>query len=107
MNRIVKVLLSVIVLVSMSSVVLNADVSKGQRLYMKKLKSSCGFNGAIMAAKHTTAEWDAIYKAGKLADEIRGVCPKVKEKSLKEKFMQHYDDFFKEYSSDSGNVPSC
>jgi len=91
----------------LSSTTLSADVSKGQRLYLKKLKSVCGFNGAEMAAKHSSKEWEKLMKEGKLAQEIQNECPKVKKSSLKEKFLPHYFDFFKEYSSDSGNIPSC
>jgi len=99
------VVITLIVLLGVLS--LEADVAKGQRLYLKKLKSSCGFNGAEMAAKHSSKEWEKIMQEGKLAQEIKKECPKVKEKSLKEKFLPHYFDFFKEYSSDSGNIPSC
>ena len=107
MNKIVKIALSTMVLVSMSSVSLNADIAKGQKLYLKKLKSACSASGAVMAGKHTGDEWEEIFNSGKLADELRSACPKAKDSSLKEKYLQHYFDFFKEYSSDSGNVPSC
>lgn len=30
-----------------------------------------------------------------------------KVKEIKDKFIPHYYDFFYEYASDSGNVPSC
>ena len=107
MKRVVKVVAGVALIMSMGSVTLNADVSKGQRLYLKKLKSVCGFNGAIMADKHTVDEWEEIYESGKLPSTIKEACPKVKDSSLKEKYMKHYRDFFKEYGSDSGNIPSC
>ena len=60
-----------------------------------------------MAGKHTQMEWEDIYNAGTLADEIRSLCPNVKDKQVKDKYMQHFFDFFYEYGSDSGNVPSC
>jgi hypothetical protein len=107
MKKTAKIILSGIVLLSVSSVILNADASKGQRLYLKKLKSVCGINGAKMAAKHSSAQWEKLHNENKIADEIRKECPKVKDSSLKEKFMIHYYDFFKMYSNDSGNIPSC
>jgi len=85
---------------------LNADTTKGQKLYTKKLKSSCGITGAVMAGKHTQDEWDEIGVQG-LSKEIKIICPNVQDKALKRKYLEHYFDFFKEYSSDSGNVPSC
>lgn len=107
MKNIAKIALGALLLLSMSAVTASADVKKGQVLYLKKLKKVCDMNGAMMAEKHTMAEWKSIYESGKLADEIRGFCPNVKDKSLKEKFMEHYFDFLHEYAKDSGNIPAC
>lgn len=38
MNKIVKIAFAAMIMLGMSSVTLNADVSKGQKLYLKKLK---------------------------------------------------------------------
>jgi hypothetical protein len=107
MKNIAKIVLSALLLLSMSSITASADVKKGQILYLKKLKKVCGMNGALMAEKHTMAEWESIYKSGKLPEEIKSVCPNVKDKSLREKYMQHYYDFLHEYAKDSGNIPAC
>jgi len=85
----------------------SADVAKGQKLFSKKLKKACELTGAKMAGKHTQDEWELIYQNEKLAEEIKTICPKVEDSALKDKFMDHYFDFFYEYASDSGNVPSC
>jgi hypothetical protein len=61
--------------------------------------------GAKMAGKHTQDEWEAIMEEGVLSQEIKKICPNVKK--VKDKFVPHYYDFFYEYASDSGNVPSC
>ncbi len=106
MNKIVKIALGATLLLSLGTATLSADTAKGQKLYTKKLKSACGITGAAAAGKHTQDEWTEIGTAG-MAAEIKTMCPKVKDKALKEKYMQHYLDFFKEYGSDSGNVPSC
>ena len=47
----------------------SADAAKGQKLYMKKMKASCGFSGAKFAAKHTVDEWTAIKEAGTFSAE--------------------------------------
>ncbi len=107
MNKIVKIALGATLLLSLGTATLSADTAKGQKLYTKKLKSACGITGATMSGKHTQDEWQEIQDGGKLADEIKSICPKVKDKALKGKYMNHYFDFFKEYGSDSGNVPSC
>ncbi|WP_297440208.1 cytochrome C [Sulfurimonas sp.] len=89
----------------------NADTSKGQRLYLKKLKSKCGFNGAIFAAKHTQAEWEEAKESGKLKDVMIEVCPGGKKffdsPKFEKRYSEHLYDFVHDYASDSGNVPSC
>jgi hypothetical protein len=107
MQKMIKIIFTLTVLLVMSSVVANASIVKGQKLYLKKLKSSCHINGAIMSAKHSISEWENLYESDELAVELKRICPKVKDTSLKEKFLPHYFDFFKEYANDSGNIPSC
>ncbi|MCK5293324.1 MAG: cytochrome C [Arcobacteraceae bacterium] len=107
MNTLLKLALSSAVVVGLSATVASADVTKGQKLFSKKLKKACKMSGATMAAKHSQEEWEAIQENGTLADEIKKMCPGVKSKSVKEKYIPHYYDFFYEYANDSGNVPSC
>jgi len=107
MNKIVKIALAAMLMLGMGAVTLNADVSKGQKLYLKKLKGSCNMNGAKMATQHTQDEWESIGSGDGMAAEIKKICPGTKDKAVKEKYLQHYYDFFFEYASDSGNVPSC
>ena len=85
-----------------------ADVEKGQKLFAKKLKKSCGMSGAAMAGKYSQSEWEDINSIeGGLKSEIQKLCPDVKDKQIKDKFMPHYYDFFNNFANDSGNVPSC
>jgi hypothetical protein len=105
MNTLLKITLASALVLALGSTVASADVAKGQKLYAKKLKKVCGFTGAKMAAKHSQDEWSEL--KSDLANEIKKICPTVKDKSLKEKYLPHYFDFFNEYANDSGNVPSC
>nr|WP_321267231.1 cytochrome C [uncultured Sulfurimonas sp.] len=107
MNKIVKIALAAMLMLGMGAVTLNADVAKGQKLYLKKLKGACGMNGAKMASQHSQDEWESFKESGKLADELKKICPKAKDSALKDKYLEHYFDFFFEYANDSGNVPSC
>lgn len=107
MNKIVKVALAAMIMLGMSSVTLSADAAKGQKLYLKKLKSACDMTGAKMASQHTQDEWEAFKEDGKIADEIKRICPKASSKDLDNKYLEDYYDFFHEFASDSGNVPSC
>jgi len=82
-----------------------ADVKKGQKIYAKQLKPKChGMTGSDFAAKHSQDEWEEIYDAGKLGEEISKICG---ENQLSEKLLPHIYDFAYEYANDSGNVPSC
>jgi len=105
MTKMIKIALAALVMITMSATTLSADVTKGQKLYLKKLKGACGMNGAKMAAKHSQMEWEMA--KDKLAEEIKNICPNVKDSALKDKYLPHYFDFFYEYANDSGNVPSC
>lgn len=82
-----------------------ADVNKGQKIFIKKMKKPCGFTGGEMAKKKTQAEWKAIQDAGKLNEELLKECPDAKP--LKDSFVPHVYDFLFNYASDSGNVPAC
>ena len=104
MTKFTKLALAALLGLAVFSTTASADVKKGQKLYMKKMKAACGFTGAKFAAKHTQDEWEAIKGAGKFAEEAAKICPGVK---LKDKYIPHLYDFSYEYASDSGNVPSC
>jgi len=80
-----------------------ADVMQGQKIYVKQLKSKCGMTGSAFAGKHSQDQWEEIYDAGKLADEIKKICHGY---TVDEKSLPHIYDFAYEYANDSGNVPS-
>ena len=82
-----------------------ADVKKGQKIFLKKFKAPCGFNGSKFAAMHTQDEWETIHEAGKFAEEAMKICPKLKK--VKAKYVPDVYDFSYEYAKDSGKVPSC
>ncbi len=105
MNKLLKLAFAGAVALSLSATVASADVAKGQKLYSKKLKKACDMTGAKMAQQHTQDEWESINEAGKMGEEIMKICPDVKK--VDDKYVPHFYDFFHEYASDSGNVPSC
>ena len=109
MTKVIKVIAAVLLGITVLSTDALADINKGKKIYMKKLKAPCGFNGAKFARKHTQDEWEKIKGAGKFRDEIVKICPKAVKAAgkLKEKYLNDVYDFSYEYASDSGNVPSC
>jgi len=105
MNKTTKLAIAALLGMAFFSTTVSADVKKGQKIYLKKLKAACGFSGAKFAHMHTQDEWEEINQAGKMADEIKKICPKVKK--VKAKYVPDVYDFSYEYAKDSGNVPSC
>lgn len=104
MSKLLKAIL-IATLVLFVGVSAQADMKKGQKIIIKKLKNDCGMNGAEIAKKHTQAEWKSINDAGNLPAEIKTICPD--SKPLKDKYYPHVYDFLYNYAVDSGNVPSC
>ncbi|MEA2048553.1 MAG: cytochrome C [Campylobacterota bacterium] len=104
MNKFTKLAVATLLGMALLSTTASADVKKGQKIYLKKLKAPCGFSGAKFAHKHTQDEWESIKEAGKFAEEVQKICPKAK---IKEKYVPDVYDFVYEYASDSGNIPSC
>lgn len=105
MKKIIVLSLAVLFLASFSTSPVFADVNKGQKIFIKKMKKPCGFNGGEMSKKHTQAEWKDIYEAGNLNEEMQKECANAKP--LKESYLPHVYDFLYNYGSDSGNVPAC
>jgi hypothetical protein len=104
MTKMTKLALAALLGMAVLSTTASADVAKGKKIYMKKLKAACGFSGAKFATKHTQDEWEKIKGAGKFQEEVAKICPGAK---LKDKYVNDVYDFAYEYASDSGNVPSC
>ncbi|NOX15867.1 MAG: cytochrome C [Epsilonproteobacteria bacterium] len=104
MKKLLVLILAVVVGLGLISTSAFASSSKGQRVIVKRLKRPCGFNGGVLAKKHTQEEWTSIFKAGKLNDELKKICPKAKP--LKKRYVKDVYDFLNNYASDSGNVPS-
>ncbi len=88
-----------------------ADAAKGQKIYQKKLKESCGKTGAVFAASHTQMEWENAKEEGTLAEMMEAECPAGKaffeSDKFQNKYKKHLYDFVYDFASDSGNIPSC
>ncbi len=105
MKKILTILVVTLMTIGFVSTPVFADPNKGQKIFIKKMKKPCGFNGGEMAKKHTQEEWKAINDAGTLNEELIKECPEAKP--LKDSYLPHVYDFLYNYASDSGNVPAC
>ena len=104
MNTMTKIAVATLLGMALFSTSAMANVQKGQKIYLKKLKAPCNLGGAEFAQKHTQSEWESIHKAGKFAEEVTKICPKA---TIEEKYVPDVYDFAYEFASDSGNMPSC
>lgn len=103
-------LLAALISLGLFSTAANADIKKGQKVYMKKCKH-CHGNGTKGAVMKTQKEWEhAFENNAKIFKEWH----KDNKKAMKfinskrfKKLAPHLKDFLYEYGSDSGNIPSC
>ncbi len=105
--KLLKILLASTLVLGLSVSTLSASAAKGQKIFIKKYKSACGFNGAKFAAKHSQDEWQEIKDSGNFKKEFIKICPNLKESDIKDKWVPYLFEFSYEYANDSGNVPSC
>lgn len=105
--KLLKVAMAGALLLSVGSTTLLADAGKGQKIFIKKFKKSCGMTGAKFASKHSQDEWEQIMEDGNFKNELMKICPDVKEGTIKDKWIKDIYEFSYEYANDSGNVPSC
>ena len=103
MNIVTKLTVSFLVGLAIFPTNASADIQKGQKIYLKKLKVKCGFSAAKFAHMHTQDEWKAIKETGKFGEEVMKICSKA---TLKPTYENDVYDFAYEYAKDSGNVPS-
>ncbi len=103
MKDLLKIVIFILFGIAIVSTQLFSDVAKGQKIYIKQLKAKCGISGSSFAGKHSQDQWEELYDAGKLNDEIKKICHGhgVNPKDLRDIY-----DFVYEYASDSGNVPT-
>ncbi len=111
MKNVTKLAIAALLGMSVLSTSVLADSAKGQKLYLKKMKSKCKVSGAAFAAKHTQDEWQTAKDDGALAELLTEACPGGEKLFSSDKFKKKYEshifDFIHNYASDSGNVPSC
>lgn len=81
------------------------DAKKGKEIFENRIKFYCGLSDVNILPIHTQNEWEEIAQAGKFKEEILKICPKLKD-IYKDKWSADLYQFFYEYASDSGNIPS-
>jgi hypothetical protein len=82
-----------------------ADATMGADIFKKEMRKVCGFSGNVMAKNHTQKEWQHLYEAGTLKEELIHFYPDAKP--LTDTSLKHLYDFLYNFASDSGNTALC
>ncbi|MDD3324705.1 MAG: hypothetical protein PHN38_06260 [Sulfurospirillaceae bacterium] len=112
MRKLLSLVMAAFFMMSIATTSVFADAQKGQKAYLKYLKSATKLNGADFAKQQTQEEWKALFAndGAKFIEKYSAKFPDAAEFFKGEKFkklMNDVRDFCVEYASDSGNVPAC
>jgi len=86
---------------------IDADITKGQKIFKKNFRKACRFSGVKFARYHTQDEWKELYKSDKFKEEVKKICPRLKLEKIKDNWWLDLYDFAHEYGSDSLLIPNC
>ena len=79
------------------------SITKGQKIYGKKIKGQCGDKIATDFTKvMKQKEWEEIFKAGKFEAKVRELCPDLTK--YKEKWTEDLFEFAHEYAADGEDM---
>jgi hypothetical protein len=79
------------------------SITKGQKIYTKKIKGQCGDKIATDFTKVLKQkEWEELYKAGKFEAKVREICPDLTK--YKEKWSEDLFEFAYEYAADGEDL---
>lgn len=115
MRKIGKLILASFLAASFSISVANADVAKGQKWYLSKIKSVIHIKGDKFTSMHSSYEWESLFE-GDGSKFVAWAKDKWSEPKFhkfldsakfKNKYMKDIKDFCIHYANDSGQVPSC
>lgn len=79
------------------------SISKGQKIYTKKIKGQCEDKIATDFTKVLKQkEWEDTLKAGKFEAKVKEICPNMSK--YKEKWTEHLFEFAYEYAADGEDL---
>ena len=83
----------------------STPITKGEKLFVKKLQKYCEISGGEFALRYSQDEWEEIAEAGEFDNVTLEICPKLKN-VYQAQWTPTLYQFAYMYASDSGNVPS-
>ena len=79
------------------------SISKGQKIYTKKIKGQCADKIATDFTKVLKQqEWEALFKAGTFEAKVKEICPEITK--YKAKWTEDLFEFAYEYAADGEDL---
>ena len=79
------------------------SITKGQKIYTKKIKGQCGDKIATDFTKvMKQKEWEKVFKDGKFEAKVKELCPNMSK--YKEKWTEDLFEFAHEYAADGEDM---
>jgi len=109
MKKITLGLILLFAMVSISSTI-SADPIKGEKLLIRAIHDDCALPAPRVAMMHSQAEWDAIYKDGKMEAEVTKLCQRKTAlepfNTRYSKYAEYIKEYMEHYANDSGAIPA-
>ena len=104
MKNITKLAISALLGLAVISTTASAgSITKGQKIYSKKIKGQCGDKVATDFTKVLKQkEWEELYKSGKFEAKVKELCPEMT--TYKEKWSEDLFEFAYEYAADGEDL---
>ncbi len=95
---------------SLTCSVVSADPIKGEKLLIRAIHDDCILPAPRIAMMHSQAEWDKIFKNGKMEKEVAKLCHRktaLKPFDLRySKYAEYIHEYMDHYANDSGAIPA-
>ncbi len=107
-----KITISLILLfaIGVLSSTTSADPIKGEKLLIRAIHDDCTLPAPRIAMMHSRMEWNAIFKSGKMEEEVTKLCQR--KTALKpfdtrySKYAEYIHEYMEHYANDSGAIPA-
>lgn len=107
MKKIITVIILSILTLTFIPTQAMADVSKGQKIFKKKMRKYCKISGVRFAREHSQDEWEELWEEGYFQKETKKICPNLDLKSIKKSWWKDLYDFTYEFGTGGSHVPKC
>jgi len=106
-QTIIRAALALILGLGLAASFASADPIKGEKILNRAIHDDCALTAPKLASQHSLAEWDALFKAGKMEEEVNKLCQRKQPiKPFNSKYAQYVFEYMEHYANDSGAIPA-